>query len=157
MEERKNEYLITSCRYHSDEINNGFYSNKIYSVGDTVVLDGLKWTITRVIKINTTKENKELKRVWTKEEIKALIQTNDKVLYGALKQLYARQTADERKLKETNCQNGLGFNGVDAPFLTNVAEFLLKTGFLTDKQKVITRRKLVKYTGQLTRIANGLC
>lgn len=95
-------------------------------------------------------------KTWTKEEIKTLVATNDKVLYGALKQLYARQTADERELKETNCQNGLGFNGVDAPFLTNVAEFLLKTGFLTDKQKVITRRKLVKYTGQLTKIANGL-
>ena len=96
------------------------------------------------------------KRTWTTEEIKNLVATNDIVLYRALKQLYARQTADERELKETNCSNGLGFNGVDAKILSSFAEFLNQTGFLTPKQKDITRKKLVKYTGQLTRIANGL-
>ena len=35
-------------------------------------------------------------RTWTESEIKELVQTNDKVLYGALKQLYACQTADEQ-------------------------------------------------------------
>ena len=37
-------------------------------------------------------------RTWTAEEIKTLVQTNDKVLYGALKQLYNCQTADEKAL-----------------------------------------------------------
>ena len=36
------------------------------------------------------------KRIWTEEEIKTLIQTNDKVLYGALKKLI--YTQDTRML-----------------------------------------------------------
>ena len=93
-------------------------------------------------------------RVWTEEEIKILVQTNDKVLYGALKQLYACQTDDEQASGETNHRNGAGFNGVDAAILTSFAEFLGNRGFLTVKQKVICRKKLVKYTKQLTRLAN---
>ena len=94
-------------------------------------------------------------RTWTAEEIKNLVATNDKVLYGALKQLYARQTEDEKAIQGTSCKNGMGFNGADAQYLSSVAEFLLQTGFLTYKQKIIVRKKLVKYTGQLVKIANG--
>lgn len=97
----------------------------------------------------------EEKRVWTEEEIKELVQTNDTVLYGALKKLYACQTADEQNSKETKEHNGVGFNGFDAEFLSSVAEFLLKRGFLTEKQKMYTRKKLVKYNKQLTKLANA--
>lgn len=97
----------------------------------------------------------ETKRVWTADEIKEMVQTNDKVLYGALKKLYACQTADEQAVGETKEHNGVGFNGLDAQFLSSTAEFLKKTGFLTDKQKIVVRKKLVKYTKQLTRLANA--
>ena len=93
-------------------------------------------------------------RIWTEEEIKKLIQENDEVLYGALKKLYACQTADEQATRNTHVVNGMGFNGVDAPILSSMAEFLQKTGFLTPKQKVICRKKLVKYNKQLTKLAN---
>ncbi len=99
--------------------------------------------------------NKPAKRVWTEEEIKSLIQSNDKVLYGALKKLYACQTADEKASGETNEYNGVGFNGVDAPILSSFCEFLNKTGFLTPKQKMLARKKLVKYNKQLTKLANA--
>ena len=95
------------------------------------------------------------KRVWTEDEIKNLVQTHDKVLYGALKKLYEKQTEDEKRDKETKENNGVGFNGPDSRFLSSVCEFLIGTGFLTDKQKVIARKKLVKYTRQLTRLANA--
>lgn len=94
-------------------------------------------------------------RIWTAEEIKTLVQTNDTVLYGALKKLYACQTADEKATAETHEHNGAGFNAIDAPFLTSVSEFLLRTGFLTEKQKAIVRRKMVKYTKQLVKLANA--
>lgn len=95
------------------------------------------------------------KRVWSEEEIKTLVQTNDKVLYGALKKLYAEQTADEQRSGETREHNGVGFNGVDGQFLSSVAEFLKDRGYLTDKQKACVRKKLVKYNKQLTRLANA--
>lgn len=95
------------------------------------------------------------KRIWTEEEIKSLVQTNDEVLYRALKELYACQTADEQASGETREHNGKGFNGVDAEFLSSVSRFLIKNGFLTEKQKMYTRKKLVKYNKQLTRLANA--
>jgi len=97
-------------------------------------------------------------KVWAPEEIKSLIQTNDTVLYRALKRLYAEQTDDEQFREHTVERNGRGFNKVDADFLTSVSKFLNSRGFLTEKQKVATRRKLIKYNAQLTRLANeGRC
>ena len=98
--------------------------------------------------------NETTKRIWTEEEVRASIQNNDRSLYGALKALYACQTADEQMAGETKVYNKVGFNGADSKFLSSVSEFLLKTGFLTDKQKIITRKKMLKYTKQLTRLAN---
>lgn len=95
------------------------------------------------------------KRTWTEEEIRILIQTNDKVLYGALKRLYAEQTADEQVAGETKHHNGVGFNGCDSKIMSSFAEFLNRTGFLTTKQKALARKKLVKYNKQLTRLANA--
>ena len=93
-------------------------------------------------------------RIWTEEEIKSLIQTNDQVLYRALKKLYEQQTTYEQKTGETITHNGVGFNGVDSKFLSSVSKFLITKGFLTEKQKEVTRRKLVKYNKQLTKLAN---
>lgn len=94
------------------------------------------------------------KKTWTEDEIKNLVQTNDTMLYHSLLKLYDCQTADEKASGETHVINGKGFNGVDAPILSSFCEFLNKTGFLTAKQKILARKKLVKYTKQLTVIAN---
>lgn len=94
------------------------------------------------------------KRVWTEDEIKQLIQTNDKVLYGALKHLYACQTEDEKSAEYTKHRNGRGFNGRDSNFLTSVCKQLISKGSLSQKQKEVCRRMLVKYNKQLTRLAN---
>lgn len=94
-------------------------------------------------------------KVWTEDEIRELIQTNDVVLYRALKRLYACQTEDEQRAGQTKIYNGVGFNGADSRFLSSTAEFLNKTGFLTTKQKAVVRKKMIKYTKQLTRLANA--
>ncbi len=93
-------------------------------------------------------------KVWDEEEIRTLIQTNDTVLYGALKRLYECQTEDEKADHDSKERNGIGFNGVDSAIMTSFAEFLIKTGFLTFKQKELCRKKMIKYTKQLTRLAN---
>lgn len=93
-------------------------------------------------------------RTWTEEEIKTLVQTNDKVLYGALLKLYGEQTADEQAAGSTKHYNKRGFNGADSRFLSSVARFLKRKGYLTDKQKYCVRKKLIKYNKQLTRLAN---
>ena len=95
------------------------------------------------------------KKVWSEDEIARLIQTNDKVAGKALEKLYDCQTAEEQAIGETRVQNGAGFNGADARILSSMAEFFKKTGFLTPKQLVVVRKKLVKYNKQLTRLANA--
>lgn len=93
-------------------------------------------------------------RTWTKEEIKNLLQTNDTMLCRSLKVLYSYQTEDEKYCRDTITRNGMGFNGTDAKFLSSCAEFYIKNGFLTNNQKVIVRKKMLKYSNQLTKIAN---
>lgn len=93
-------------------------------------------------------------KVWTEEEIKNLLMTNDKVLYGALRKLYDCQTEDEQIGHTTSHRNGAGFNGVDAGIMCSFKEFLDRCGFLTNKQKTICRKKIIKYTRQLTMLAN---
>lgn len=93
-------------------------------------------------------------KIWTEQEIKDLIQTNDIVLYRALQGLYKCQTDEEQAAGQTHVVNGKGFNGVDAPILSSFCEFLNKTGFLTSKQKALARKKLIKYNKQLTKLAN---
>lgn len=93
-------------------------------------------------------------KIWTEDEIKVLIQTNDTVLYRALKKLYNEQTKDEQAAGATKHHNGVGFNGADSQFLSSVSEFLIQRGFLTDKQKYVVRKRLVKYNKQLTKLAN---
>lgn len=94
------------------------------------------------------------RRIWTADEIKTLIQTNDTVLYRGLLKLYGCQTALEQSSETTHDKNGWGFNAFDAEFLTSVSKFLQRKGYLTEKQKSATRKKLVKYNRQLTDLAN---
>ena len=108
-----------------------------------------KWLLDNGVKII---ENP--KKVWTMDDIKRLLQTNDTMLYRSLKILYGYQTADEKSTKDTINENGVGFNSVDAQFLSSCAEFLIKNGFLTIKQKAVVRKRIIKYTKQLTKIAN---
>lgn len=94
------------------------------------------------------------KRIWTEDEIRDYVQTNDKVLYGAIKKLYNEQTEDEKEAGQTKHYNNVGFNGADSKFMSSVAELLIRRGYLTEKQKFAARKRMVKYTKQLTRLAN---
>ena len=95
-----------------------------------------------------------MEKIWTKDEIIHLLETNDTMVIHSLIQIYNRQTESEKAIKETNTNNGVGFNGVDGGFMSTCAEFALKRGYLTPKQMAIVRRKLMKYAGQLTKIVN---
>ena len=47
----KTHYIITSERAYrrNDEYRNDFYSPRTYDVGDTIILDGLVWTVDEVV------------------------------------------------------------------------------------------------------------
>jgi hypothetical protein len=94
-------------------------------------------------------------KVWTKEEIREKIKTDDNWLIRGLLAIYDRQTEEEQSNHTTNVHNGIGFSAFDAEFMTNVAKWYNNKGFLSEKQLMHVRKKMLKYSGQLARIANG--
>ncbi len=94
-------------------------------------------------------------KVWTEDEIRNLLLTNDIMLMRSLMKLYDLQTQDEQEQGRTKHLNGVGFNGADSRFMSSVAQFLIRRNFLTNKQIACVRRRIMKYTGQITRIANN--
>lgn len=94
------------------------------------------------------------KKVWTKSQITEKLKTSDKAVIRGLIVLYSYQTAEEKLLKGTKENNGVGFNAHDAEFMCSVAEQIISTRKCTVKQLEAVRKGLMKYAGQLTRIAN---
>ncbi len=91
----------------------------------------------------------------TIETIRELLRTNDRAVMRAIWVLYERQTSTEILSRQTIDANGIGFNALDAEFLTSLAEQAEERGTLTEKQIAAGRKAVMKYAGQLVRIANG--
>jgi hypothetical protein len=94
-------------------------------------------------------------KVWTAGEIKEHLQVNKKWVERAVVAIYNKQTADEQASEATTKHNGVGFGKFDAKFLSSVAKSCIKFGGLTPRQLVHARKQILKYSGQLARIANG--
>lgn len=70
----------------------------------------------------------------SKTQIIELLSTNDRAVARALVVLNNRQTDDEQAASTTRYRNGRGFNAAHAKRGTGMAQFFLRTGFLTPKQ-----------------------
>ena len=81
--------------------------------------------------------------------IKRKLVEDDRWARRGLLVIYERQTADEKTGGVTVHHNTVGFSGVDAEILTSFAKQLKTRKFLTDKQMVILKRKIIKYWRQL--------
>lgn len=95
------------------------------------------------------------KKVWTKENMKEILAKYDDQVCKAVVKIYEYQTADEQRAGETKENNGVGFNGADAQIMSSFAEFYKKRGYLSPKQLMIARKKIMKYAAQLAKIANA--
>ena len=92
---------------------------------------------------------------WKKEDIRKLLETNDVAVIKGLIRIYELQTSDERAWETTHNLNGVGFSGFDGEFMTKVAKFFLKNGYVTEKQFKFIKKKMMRYAGQLAKLANG--
>jgi len=92
---------------------------------------------------------------WTKDEIKNLLETNDVAVIKGLIRIYELQTADEQSAEYTKYANGVGFSGFDGDFMTSVAKWFLEHGFVSEGQFKHVKKKMLRYAGQLAKIANG--
>lgn len=99
--------------------------------------------------------------LWTKEDIQEGLRTNDHWVVRGILAIYDYQTEDEKNIEDTKHNNGVGFNGVDGHILSSFACQIKrwdKSKFrtpLSPKQMTLARKKIMKYAGQLTKIANG--
>lgn len=91
---------------------------------------------------------------YTKEFIREALAGSDKWLTKGLLAIYAHQTHDEQNSEATLEDNGIGFNGCDATILSSIAKQVQRSGTMSPKQTAIVRKKMLKYAGQLTRLAN---
>ena len=76
------------------------------------------------------------------------------MLSRSIVKLYEYQTHDEKSLGVATEHNGMGFNSIDAEFLTSLAERIIKGRVLTEKQIEYGRKRMLKYSNQLAKIAN---
>lgn len=94
------------------------------------------------------------------------LMTNNDYLEKAILKLYKYQTEHEQQTKDTTVLNGVGFNSIDANFLSSLAEWILDRKHapvaekdkyvvrrhLSYKQRLLARKKVTKYAGQLVNI-----
>jgi hypothetical protein len=90
----------------------------------------------------------------TKESIAALLATNDLAVMRGVVAIYDRQTRDEQAVGDTRHFNGIGFNGSDAKKGSYYARWLLSGRKLDGRHLANARKIMMKYSGQLARIAN---
>ena len=92
---------------------------------------------------------------WNREMIQALLAEHDNAVTRGLEVIHSLQTADERTTRSTMHSNRVGWSGYDARIMSSLAEFYEKRGYLSAKQLTLARRKMMRYAGQLARVANG--
>lgn len=92
---------------------------------------------------------------WGKDTIKYLLLTNDRMVIASLIKLYNYQTDEEQSTNSTVDSNGVGFNSFDSDALSNIARQCLEKLSISAKQVNFVRHKIVKYSGQIAKIAMG--
>ena len=92
---------------------------------------------------------------WTRELIRERLAINDAWVKRGITTIFNLQTASEQASESTGEDNGVGFSSVHALFMSSVAKQLAKRGTLSPKQMVSARKIMLKYAGQLAKVANG--
>jgi hypothetical protein len=93
--------------------------------------------------------------MWTVEQVKTKLNTNQKWVERGLVALYKYQTTRERASKTTIVHNEMGFSAVDAHIGSYLAEWVLSGKTLNGKWVEKGRKIVLKYAIQLTGIANA--
>jgi len=87
-----------------------------------------------------------------KDHLINLIKNHTEYAIGALLKIYSFQTTDEQYSGSTQHDNAMGFNAVDAGFMSSMAKQFLKKGSLSEKQIPYVKRTMLKYIMQLEQV-----
>ena len=90
---------------------------------------------------------------YTKQLIREKLEQNQQWLERGVLAVYKFQTCEEQAKETTKEENGVGFNSADAHYLSYVAKWLLKGNHLSGIHLEKAKKKMLKYAGQLEKIA----
>lgn len=91
---------------------------------------------------------------YTASQIRMRLIQDDRWLIRGLLAIHKLQTYDEQVSRETKHDNGQGFNNADARILSGLVDFYKSRNFLSQNQIAVARERMLKYSNQLTKIAN---
>ena len=94
-------------------------------------------------------------KMWKKEEIRTMLDENNRAALRGLAVIHSLQTESEKASRSAQIWNGVGWSGVDAEIMTNLYEWHERYGRFSQKQWALVHRKIRRYAGQLTKVANG--
>lgn len=86
---------------------------------------------------------------FTKEFIQEKLSTDARWIERALVVLHDRQTADEQSNRTTSKDNGVGFNGTDAAYLSYCAEWVKRGNHLSGNHVEKCGKRVKKYWRQI--------
>ena len=89
------------------------------------------------------------------QKVKELMFRSPEFVVKSLLTLYGMQTGTEQQGRTTQELNRLGFNKFDADVLSDISQRYYKFRYLTDKQILLIRKKIIKYRKQLTSLHNS--
>ena len=95
-------------------------------------------------------------KTWTRTEIEALINSNDRAVERAMVAIWERQTRDEQAAETVRHHNGCGFAAWSAKSGTYYANWVRSGRRLTGKHLAKARKIALYHAGQLTDFANGV-
>ncbi len=93
--------------------------------------------------------------IYTKENISEILKNNQVWLERAILAIYKKQTDNEKRIEHSINHNDIGFNRPDANLLSYYAKYLISGKHLTGSHLEKARKKMIKYSGQLAKIANN--
>lgn len=94
-------------------------------------------------------------KVWTRDEIDALLKASDLAVERGILRLYALQTAAEQNSGDTREANGVGFSGAYARSGTYYARWIQSGKRLSGKHLDKARDICIRHSRQLVEIANA--
>lgn len=87
--------------------------------------------------------------------VKTKLATDKNWAIKALVRIYSEnQTVDEKTSLITTHNNGIGFSGLDAKFLSSLAQQYSYCGRLSDKQMQYVFKKIPKYHNQIIQMSD---
>ena len=94
-------------------------------------------------------------KVWTRDDINGLLETNDLAVERAMVRLYELQTQDEQESSTTRVHNGQGFGSWYAKRGSYYARWVQSGRRLTGSHLDAARKIAIKHSRQLVEIANA--